>query len=60
MDDFVHAVNKLANCYPLLKPKLLKGLADCAKHDGKITLVENELIAAIAAVMDCPQPLLKL
>ena len=58
MDEFVKASNKLANCYPLLKPKLLKGFADCVKHDGEIHPVEREVIAAIAAVMDCPQPLL--
>ncbi|MGK0442086.1 MAG: Zn-dependent protease with chaperone function [Pseudohongiellaceae bacterium] len=60
MDDFIKAVNKLANCYPLLKPKLLKGFADCVKHDGEIKPIEKEVIAAIAAVMDCPQPLLEI
>ena len=60
MDEFVKAANKLANCYPLLKPKLLKGFADCARHDGKINTVEREVIAAIAAVMDCPQPQLEI
>ena len=60
MDDFIKAVNKLANCYPLIKPKILKGFADCVRHDGEITPVEREVIAAIAAVMDCPQPLLEI
>lgn len=60
MDDFIKSVNKLANCYPLLKPRLLKGFADCVKQDGEITVVERELLAAIAAVMDCPQPLLEI
>lgn len=58
LDDFIKAVEKLANCYPLIKPKLLKGLCDCARHDGVIADQEREMIAAIAAVMDCPQPLL--
>ena len=60
MDDFVKAVNQLANCYPLLKPKLLKGFAECIKHDAVINPVEQEMLAAIAAVMDCPQPKLSL
>ena len=58
LNDFVSAVNTLANCYPLLKPRLLKGLAECAKQDGKISTVEQEMITAIAAVMDSPMPLL--
>ena len=56
LDEFVKAVNKLANCYPLLKPRLLKGLAQCVQHDGKITVEEKEMLSAIAAVMDCPMP----
>ncbi len=56
LDGFAKSVNQLANCYPLLKPKLLKGLADCARHDDVITTEEKEIISAVAAVMDCPSP----
>lgn len=56
LDDFVRSVNTLANCYPLLKPRLLKGLAQCAGFDRQVTSEELEIIAAIAAVMDCPMP----
>lgn len=56
METFSAAVNKLANCYPLLKPRLLKGLADCARHDGEIKLIEKEILTSLAAVMDCPMP----
>ncbi len=56
IDDFVKAANQLARCYPLLKPRLLKGMADCIRHDGEITAEEREILAALAAVMDCPQP----
>lgn len=56
LNQFIKAVNRLAHCYPLLKPRLLKGFADCVKHDGKITPLEKEMVAAIAAVMDCPMP----
>lgn len=56
MELFVQAVNTLASCYPLLKPKLLKSLVDCAKMDNHIANKEAQLITAIAAVMDCPTP----
>ena len=54
--DFIKAANKLANCYPLLKAKLLKGLADCTKQDGEITTSEKEIITSLAAVIDSPIP----
>ena len=56
LDRFSKSVEKLANCYPLLKPRLLKGLADCARQDGIITPVEKDIITVIAAVIDCPMP----
>ncbi|WP_101758338.1 M48 family metallopeptidase [Oceanicoccus sp. KOV_DT_Chl] len=56
LDDFGKAVTKLSQCLPLLKPKILKSFAACVCHDQKITPQEAELLAAIAAVMDCPQP----
>jgi len=56
MDGFIQAVNQLANCYPLLKPKLIKGMFDCVCHDGEVAPEEKETILAIAAVMDCPLP----
>jgi Zn-dependent protease with chaperone function len=55
-DSFNRAVSKLLNCYPLLKPRLLKGLRDCASHDGIIHPVERELVTAIAAALDTPMP----
>ena len=48
------ALDKLANCYPLVKPKLLKGLIDCAKHDDRITAQEQGIIRTVAAIIDCP------
>ena len=58
IDSFISAVNQLANCYPLLKPKLLKALRDCATHDNIINADELEILSAVAAVMDCPIPLI--
>ena len=54
--EFSQAVNKLANCYPLLKPRLLKGMAQCASHNEVLSAVEIEILVSVAAVMDCPVP----
>jgi hypothetical protein len=54
--EFSKAVSKLANCYPLLKPRLLKGMAECAAHNGELSAVEIEILVSVAAVMDCPVP----
>ncbi|TDG12844.1 peptidase M48 [Seongchinamella unica] len=53
---FSRAVHDLADCYPLLKPRVLKALAMAAGEDGQLTPEEKEIIAAMAAVMDCPSP----
>ncbi len=53
---FGKAVHELADCYPLLKPQLLKGMAACASHDEQLTPVEMEILVSVAAVMDCPVP----
>ncbi|MFT5722209.1 MAG: Zn-dependent protease with chaperone function [Motiliproteus sp.] len=60
LNAFIQAVNRLAASKPLLKQRLLKGLTLCARQDKQITPIENEIIASIAAIMDCPQPLLTL
>ncbi len=56
LEEFYKAVNQLGNAYPLLKPRLLAGLRNCITQDGKITFLEKEIVASIAAVMDCPIP----
>jgi len=53
---FSRAVQELADCYPLLKPRLLKAMALAASADGRLNPVEMEVIASVAAVMDCPLP----
>ena len=53
---FSKAVNELADCYPLLKPRLLKAMALAAGADGQLNPAEREIIASVAAVMDCPVP----
>jgi len=56
VEVFSTAVAELADCYPLLKPRLLKAMAYAAGSDGKISGTEQEIIASMAAVMDCPVP----
>jgi Zn-dependent protease with chaperone function len=53
---FSKAVHELADCYPLLKPRLLKAMSLAAGTDGKLSPAEREIIASMAAVMDCPVP----
>lgn len=53
---FSQAVHHLADCFPLLKPRLLKGMALCAEQDGILHPVETQVLTAVAAVMDCPLP----
>ena len=53
---FSKAVHALADCYPLLKPRVLKAMALAAGDDGRFSGPEREIIASMAAVMDCPVP----
>ena len=53
---FSRAVTELADCYPLLKPRVLKAMAYAAGSDGRLSGLEQEIIASMAAVMDCPVP----
>jgi Zn-dependent protease with chaperone function len=56
VDAFSAAVHVLADCYPLLKPRLLKAMSAAASNDGTLSANEWEIIASTAAVMDCPVP----
>jgi hypothetical protein len=56
--DFSRAVHALADCYPLLKPRILKAMVRAASQNGTLNPVEREVISSIAAVMDCPVPTL--
>ena len=52
--SFSQAVHKMSLAYPLLKPRLIKGLLTAIHFDQEITDNERYVITAIAAVMDCP------
>ena len=49
-------LGELKNVRPLQKPRLLKAMALCIQHDGKVSSEEGELLRAVAAVLDCPVP----
>lgn len=56
--DFSRAVHALADCYPLLKPRILKAMVLAASDNDSLNATEREIICSIAAVMDCPIPTL--
>jgi len=51
---FTRAVHELTRSYPLLKPRLIKGLIHAAHSDGKLHDHERALINTIALIWDCP------
>tara|TARA_R110001592_G_scaffold7032_2_gene39464 strand:+ start:31203 stop:33407 length:2205 start_codon:yes stop_codon:yes gene_type:complete len=51
---FSQAVHHLSLAYPLLKPRIIKGLLAAIHFDEEITDKERYVITAIAVVMDCP------
>lgn len=50
------ALNRLNQMRPLQKPQLLKAMARCIEHDGRISAGEAELMRAVADTLDCPMP----
>lgn len=57
--DFSKAVDDLSLLFPLLKPRVLKAMSIAARCDDETSPLERELIYAVAAVMDCPVPILE-
>lgn len=53
-EAFAAAVTELAAATPFVRQRMLKGMVQVVRHDGKIVAVERELITAIAAVMESP------
>jgi Zn-dependent protease with chaperone function len=60
IEAFKKAVDKLACCYPMLKPRLIMGLVYCVRQDGKLLSLELEILKGIAAAMDSQLPKLKM
>ena len=51
---FTRAIHELSKCYPLLKPRLLKGLVLAAQQNDHLHPHERLLISTIALIWDCP------
>ena len=51
---FIKSVRELSQCYPLLKPRLLKGLVQAALQNDILHTHERLLIATISLIWDCP------
>lgn len=52
----IHAVSKMRDLKPLVKPDFLKALCMVAQKDGVIDAKEIELIRTISEGMGCPMP----
>ena len=51
---FTRAIHELAKAYPLVKPRLMKGLIKAAQSDAKIIPQERMVVSTIALIWDCP------
>ncbi|MBD9398121.1 M48 family metallopeptidase [Pseudomonas sp. PDM11] len=56
INELNDALNRLNQMRPLQKPQLLKAMARCIEHDGRISAGEAELMRAVADTLDCPMP----
>ncbi len=54
--DLRHALARLNQLSPLLKPAILDACAQCVAHDGEIRAREYELVRLVADQLDCPLP----
>ncbi len=52
--QFSLAAAALARAFPLLKPRMLKGLIKAAQSDGIVLQEERLLITTLSIMMDCP------
>ena len=50
------AMRTLRHLHPLDQPKLLKAAIATVQHDGSVSAEEHELLAGVAAALDCPLP----
>lgn len=50
------ALQCLRQLKPEEKPLLLRAMARCIEHDGKVSAAEAELMRAVADLLDCPMP----
>ncbi|MCP4489469.1 MAG: M48 family metallopeptidase [Gammaproteobacteria bacterium] len=56
IDTLNHALDKLTQLKPLVKPQLLKACMAVILHNEKVTTRETELLRTISTCLDCPMP----
>lgn len=56
--EFTQACYELKRAFPLLKPRILKGLLAAAHADEQFCETEQQLISVLAAIWDLPLPAL--
>jgi uncharacterized tellurite resistance protein B-like protein len=54
--DLERALARLQRLQPLQKPQLLKAMVLASCHDGRLLPEEQEILRAVAAILDCPLP----
>lgn len=60
LSDLNNAMFHFKHLFPLVKPKLLKACAQCIQADGHVSIEQYEMLRVIAALLDCPMPLMQL
>lgn len=60
LTDLNKAMFHFSHLFPLVKPRLLKACATCIQADGHVGIEQYELLRVIAALLDCPMPLIRL
>lgn len=56
LGDLERALARLQRLQPLQKPQLLKAMVYASCHDGQLLPQEQELLRAVATILDCPLP----
>ncbi len=60
LSDLNKAMLHFSHLFPLVKPRLLKACALCIQADGDVGIDQYELLRVVAALIDCPMPLIEL
>ncbi len=55
-ETFDAALGQLAQASPAVKREIIEAVVACIAADGKMTVVEYELLRAVAAALACPLP----
>ncbi|MDG2381549.1 MAG: M48 family metallopeptidase [Pirellulaceae bacterium] len=56
LDKINHSLNQISECSAAVKKRVLTTAALCVAADQKVTVMEAELLRAMASAIDCPIP----